>query len=265
MASKTADRMVRGRRRAPAAAAAAPESGKIAQCATQCSNCNLRALCVPCCGLSRLEMEVADRLAFSRLRLRRGETLYRSGDRFTSLYAVRNGFFKSTALLENGRDQVTGFSMTGEILGMDGIGPAEHNCDVTALEDSEVCAIPYAGLQQLARELPGLQRHFHRTLSREIVRETGVMLLLGRMTADERLAVFLLNLAQRFAARGCSPSEFRLRMTREEIGSYLGLTLETISRTLSKFQQEGLLVVQQKSIRILDSGGLQQVLGRELG
>ena len=265
MASKTSARMIRSRRRAPAAAAAAPESGKIAQCGTQCSSCNLRALCTPCCGLSRLEMEVADRLVFSRLRLRRGEALYRSGDRFTSLYAVRNGFFKSTALLENGRDQVTGFSMTGEVLGMDGIGPGQHNCDVTALEDGEVCAIPFAGLQQLARELPGLQRHFHRTLSREIVRETGVMLLLGRMTADERLAVFLLNLAQRFAARGYSPSEFNLRMTREEIGSYLGLTLETVSRTLSKFQQEGLIGVQQKCIRIVDSAGLQQVLGREPG
>jgi CRP/FNR family transcriptional regulator len=230
-----------------------------------CSTCNLRELCPPCCGLTRAEMDVADRLVFNRPRVRRGESLYRTGDRFTSLYAVRNGFFKSTALLENGRDQVTGFSMTGEVLGMDGIGPERHSCNTIALEDSDVCAISFARLQELAHEIPSLQRHFHKTMSREIVREHGVMLLLGSMNADERLAMFLLNLSQRFAARGYSPSEFNLRMTREEIGSYLGLKLETVSRTFSKFQEEGMIGVQQKFIRILDSACLARVMGRQLG
>ncbi len=187
-----------------------------------------------------------------------------SGERFTSLYAVRYGFFKSTAVLENGRDQVTGFTMTGELLGLDGIGPERHTCDVVALEDSEVCAIPFAKLQELAHEIPSLQRQLHKTLSREIVREHGVMVLLGSMNAEERLAVYLLNLSQRFAAHGYSPTEFNLRMTREEIGSYLGLKLETISRTLSKFQEERLLSVQQKFIHILDSAGLERVSGRAL-
>ena len=265
MTTNTSVRIIPTRRRVPIDSATAPRSGKIAQCRTMCSTCNLRELCLPCCGLTRSEMDVADRLVFNRSRVRRGESLYRTGDRFTSLYAVRNGFFKSTALLENGRNQVTGFSMTGEVLGMDGIGPERHTCNTIALEDSDVCAIPFARLQELAREIPSLQRQFHKMMSREIVREHGVMLLLGSMNAEERLAMFLLNLSQRFAARGYSPSEFNLRMTREEIGSYLGLKLETVSRTLSKFQEEGMIGVQQKFIRVLNSAGLERVMGRELG
>jgi len=265
MTTNTSVRIIPARRRAPINSAAAPKSGKISRCRTMCSTCNLRELCLPCCGLTRSEMDVADRLVFNRSRVQRGESLYRSGDRFTSLYAVRNGFFKSTALLENGRDQVTGFSMTGEVLGMDGIGPERHTCNTIALEDSDVCAIPFAKLQELAHEIPSLQRQFHKMMSREIVREHGVMLLLGSMNAEERLAMFLLNLSQRFAARGYSPSAFNLRMTREEIGSYLGLKLETVSRTLSKFQEQGIIGVQQKFIRILNSAGLERVMGRELG
>lgn len=265
MAIKTRVRIIPARRRAPAGSAAAPKSDKLAHIKTRCATCNLRELCTPCCGLTRSEMDVANRPVFNRSRLRRGESLYRAGDPFTCLYAVRNGFFKSTVLIEDGRrDQVTGFSMTGEILGMDGIGTARHACDAVALEDSEVCAIPFARLQELARELPGLQLHFRKMMSREIVREQGVMLLLGSMNVDERLATFLLNLSQRFAAHGGSPSKFNLRMTREEIGSYLGMTLETVSRTLSRFQEKGLLSVEHRFIHILDSAGLKRVIGREL-
>jgi CRP/FNR family transcriptional regulator len=263
MATNTPVRIIPAKHSAPINSAAVPKPGTTARFRTTCSTCNLRELCLPCCGLTRSERDVADRLAFKRSRVRRGESLYRTDDRFTSLYAVRNGFFKSTALLENGRDQVTGFSMTGEVLGMDGIGPERHTCNTIALEDSDVCAIPFAGLQELAHEFPSLQHHFREMMSREIVREHGVMLLLGSMNAEERLAMFLLNLSQRFAARGYSPSEFNLRMTREEIGSYLGLKLETVSRTLSKFQEEGLLGVQQKFIHILDNTGLERVMGRD--
>ena len=255
--------MIPAPRRAPVESPAVPEAGDIAQCRTICSSCNLRELCLPCCALTRSEMDVADRLVFSRSRLRRGDCLYRAGERFSSLYAVRNGFFKSTAMLDNGRDQVTRFSMTGEVLGLDGIGPERHSCNTIAVEDSEVCAIPFAGLQALAQEIPSLQRHFFKMMSREIEREHGVMLQLGSMNAEERLAMFLLDLSQRFAARGYSRSEFNLRMTRADIGSYLGLKLETVSRTFSKFQEQGLIIVQQKWIRIRDSAALKRVMGRE--
>ena len=264
MTTNSPVRIISARRGAPIDSVSVSVSGKIAPLRTACSTCSMRELCLPCCGMTRSERDVADQMVFNRPRLRRGEILYRSGDRFTSLYAVRKGFFKCTALLDNGRDQVTAYAMTGEVLGMDGIGSERHTCNTVALEDSEVCAIPFAGLQALAHEIPSLQHNVRSMMSREILREQGVMLLLGSMNADERLAMFLLNLSRRFAAHGCSPSEFNLRMTREEIGSYLGLKLETISRTLTKFQDKGLIVVQQKVIRILDGAGLERVMGREL-
>ncbi len=191
-------------------------------------------------------------------RVRRGENLYRAGGTFDSLYAVRSGFFKSSVVLEDGRDQVTGFHMAGEILGMEGIGTETHNADVTALEDSEVCIIPYELLVE-----PRMQRQLQKVMSRELVRDQGLMMLLGTMRAEERLAAFLLNLSQRFVARGFSSHEFHLRMTRDEIGSYLGLSLETVSRLFSRFQVDDLITVQQKHIRILDVAGLRGVMVRE--
>jgi CRP/FNR family transcriptional regulator len=211
-------------------------------------------------GLSRDEIEYLDQLVYTRRRVKRGENIYRAGDGFNSLYAIRSGFFKTNVILEDGRDQVTGFHMPGEILGLDGIGTESHTCNAHALEDGEVCVIPFSRLEEVSREVRNLQHQFHKVMSREIVRDQGVMMLLGTMRAEERLAAFLINLSQRFVARGYSPSEFHLRMTREEIGSYLGLKLETVSRIFSKFQEQGLISVQQKHIRILDTNGLQHLL-----
>ena len=233
----------------------------IARLKTACSNCNLRELCLPV-GLKREEIDLLDELVYTRKRVKRGESVFRTGDTFLSLYAIRSGFFKTRVSAPDGRDQVSGFQMTGELLGLDGIAKDSHDCDAVALEDSEVCVIPYAKLEEMAQKFETLQHHFHKVMSREIVRDHGVMLLLGSMRADERVASFLLNLSQRFTARGYSASEFILRMTREEIGSYLGIKLETVSRTFSKFQEEGLVGVQQKHIRIADIDGLKKVLGQ---
>src|SRR5512146_3153028 len=229
---------------------------------TVCSTCSLRELCLPA-GLDSQELERVDLIVNRRRPIRRGDFLYRAGSPLQSLYAIRTGFMKSCVLHEDGREQVAGFHMMGDIVGLDAISTTRHMCDTVALEDSEVCEIPFPLLEELSRDIPSLQQHFHRIMSREIVRDYGVMLLLGSMRAEERLAAFLLNLSQRFATRGYSQSEFNLRMTREEIGSYLGLKLETISRTFSKFQEDALIGVQQKNIRILDSEGLKSVLGRD--
>ena len=224
-----------------------------------CSQCNLRELCLPL-GLSDHELEQLDSVIGGRRKLKRGQHLYRSGAPFEAIYAIKAGFFKTDVLAEDGRDQVTGFQMAGEILGMDGISSEFHTCNAVALEDSEVCLIPFADLERLSSEIRTLQHHFHKVMSREIVRDHGVMMLLGTMRAEERLSAFLLNLSQRFTARGYSAAEFHLRMTREEIGSYLGLKLETVSRAFSRFQDEGLIAVQQKHIRILDTAGLKKLL-----
>ena len=224
-----------------------------------CSGCNLRELCMPV-GMSQEQLDRLDAIVATRRTIARGDSLFRAGDAFTSLYAVRTGFFKTCVASEDGRDQVTGFHMAGELLGLDGIGTDRHTCDSVALEDSQVCVIGYHQLEDLSRELSDLQRHFHRIMSREIVRDHGVMLLLGSMRAEERLAAFLLNLTQRLRTRGFSASSLVLRMTREEIGSYLGLKLETVSRAFSKFQEDGVLEVKQRQIRVLDADALQALV-----
>ena len=224
-----------------------------------CSNCNLRELCMPL-GLSEKELERIDDVVSARRKIKRGGTLFRNGEKFTSLYAIRTGFFKTCVASEDGRDQVTGFQMAGEVMGLDGIVNDHHTCDAVALEDAEVCVMPFDRIEELSREVNALQRHVHKIMSREIVRENGVMLLLGSMRAEERLAAFLLNLVQRLHARGFSQSELVLRMTREEIGSYLGLKLETVSRTFSKFVEDGIVEVKQRHVRILNTESLKDIV-----
>jgi CRP/FNR family transcriptional regulator len=223
-----------------------------------CSNCNLRELCMPT-GFNPEEMRRLDEVVEKRRRIKQGELLFSSGDTFTSLYAIRSGFFKTCVTSEDGREQVTGFQMAGEIIGMDGIVSDHHNCNAVALEDAEVCVMPFSDIEDLSRELPGLQRHVHKIMSREIVRENSVMMLLGNMRAEERLAAFLLNLVQRLHARGLSQSELVLRMTREEIGSYLGLKLETVSRAFSKFSEEGIIEVKQRYVKIVAPDALKKI------
>jgi CRP/FNR family transcriptional regulator, anaerobic regulatory protein len=199
----------------------------------------------------------------TRRKIKRGAILFRNGEPFQSLFAIRTGFFKTCVTAEDGRDQVTGFQMAGEIIGLDGIVNDHHTCDAVALEDAEVCVMPFDRIGDLSREVNALQHHVHRIMSREIVREHGVMLLLGSMRAEERLAAFLLNLVQRLHARGFSRSELVLRMTREEIGSYLGLKLETVSRTFSKFVEDGIIEVRQRHVRIVDTESLRSIVNRQ--
>jgi len=227
-----------------------------------CSNCNLRELCMPL-GLNEVEMERVDEVVATRRKVLRGDNLFRNGDKFNALYAIRTGFFKTRISAEDGRDQVTGFQMAGEIIGLDGIVSDHHTCDAVALEDAEVCVMPFDRIEELSREITSLQRHVHKIMSREIVRENGVMLLLGSMRAEERLAAFLLNLVQRLHARGFSQSELVLRMTREEIGSFLGLKLETVSRTFSKFVDDGIVEVKQRHVRILNPDGLKLIVNAQ--
>jgi CRP/FNR family transcriptional regulator len=223
-----------------------------------CSNCNLRELCMPM-GFDKTEMQRLDEVVATRVKVKQGNNLFCHGDPFTSLYAIRTGFFKTCVSTEDGREQVTGFQMAGEIVGLDGIVNDQHTCNAVALEDADVCVMPFANVEDLSREFPVLQRHVHKLMSREIVRENSILMLLGNMRAEERLAAFLLNLVQRLHARGFSQSEFILRMSREEIGSYLGMKLETVSRTFSKFSEEGIIEVKQRYVHILEPDTLKKI------
>jgi len=226
-----------------------------------CSNCSVRDQCLSE-GLDQIMARRVDELVSTRIRLSKGDTLYRTGTPFTALYAIHSGSLKSVLLAEDGRDQVMGYHMPGELVGLDGIGNDLYQCRTNALEDSEVCVMPFDRIERLGHDNTAFQQNVHRYLSREIMRQATVMLSLGTMRADQRLAAFLLDLSKRYDARGYSPSEFVLRMTREEIGSYLGLKLETVSRLLSRLQQEGLVQVQGRVVKLLERSALRQLVGQ---
>ena len=221
----------------------------------------MRTLCLPV-GLSETDLEELEALLGNRTKLKKGDALFHNGAPFTALYAVKLGSLKTTVLSDDGREQVAGYHMAGDLLGLDGMGEDRHGCEAIALEDSELCVLPFTRIEELARHVPALQHNLHKFLSREIERDHRVMLLLGSMRAEERLAAFLLNLSERYRARGYSSTEFVLRMTREEIGSYLGLKLETVSRLFSKFQEEGLVMVAGRSVKIIDMPMLKQLVGQ---
>ncbi|MBK6007221.1 helix-turn-helix domain-containing protein [Ramlibacter ginsenosidimutans] len=227
----------------------------------QCSPLHVRESCLAG-GLSQQDLEALDRLTFSRRRAHLGEPLYEAGQAFGQLYAVGSGTFKSCVTLADGRQQVTGFHLPGELLGLDGVGTGTYASGAIALEDSEVCVIPYANLRDASSAGAEVQGAIARLMSREIVRAHSLMLMLGSMNAEERLAAFLLSFSSRMKARGFSPTEFHLRMSREEIGSFLGMKLETVSRTFSSLVQKRLLDVNKRHVRIVDLQQLQSALAR---
>lgn len=211
----------------------------------------MHQLCLPM-GLDDADISRLDQIIGRRRRILRDESLYRMEDPFTNLYAIRFGHFKTYQINPSGEQQITGFQMAGELLGMDAISADRHHCDAVALEDSEVCEIPFPRLEELFGHIPALLRHFHRIMSQEITREQNVMLLLGNMRAEQRFAAFLVNLSSRYAARGYSSTSFQLRMSREDIGNYLGLTIESISRLLSRFKKQGWLKIDKREIQLLN-------------
>jgi CRP/FNR family transcriptional regulator len=227
----------------------------------RCSICSARALCLSV-GVDTDAPRRIDGLAADRVQLKRGDSLYRTGDPFNALHAIGIGSCKTTVLGEKGHEQVTGYHMVGDIVGMDGIGADRHRSEAVALEYTELCVLPFDRLEQLARDVPALQRNLHNVLSNEIAREENAMLLLGSMRAEERVALFLLNLSKRYRERGYSGSAFLLRLTRADIGSYLGLKLETVSRLLSRFDDQGLLRVRGRAIELLDIPALEQLIKR---
>ena len=234
----------------------------IANASSKCSTCLLGSFCLPV-GLSIEDAAKVDTLVTERLRLKKSEALYRQGDALSAVYGVRIGTLKTKIAVSNGREQITGFHLPGEIIGLDGIGDLHQQSTALALEDSEVCVIPMADLESLARSLPSLQQQFHRILSREISQDHSHLLFLGSMRSEERLANFLLNLAERYSLRGYSGQEFNLRMNREDIGSYLGMKIETVSRLFSRFTEAGILQINLRHVKLLDIAGLNEIAGQK--
>jgi len=221
----------------------------------------LRHLCLPF-GLSPADDRRLESIVVGRRKFASGQALYRAGERLTGLYGVRGGIFKLSARSEGEREQVTGFRTSGEVLGFDGISTDRYTCDAVALDNSEVCVIQYGKLLDVARGSDALEHHLFKVLGREIARDQDLILMLGRMGAEERLAAFLLNLSERLHARGYAATDFKLQMRREEIASYLGLKPETISRAFSHLRKKGFVEVEGRRLRIRDAAGLLKLVVR---
>jgi CRP/FNR family transcriptional regulator len=221
----------------------------------------MRDTCLPV-GLDLDTLQELEHVVTRQIRLKKHAWLYRAGEHFSTLYAIRVGSCKTSVLAEDGHEQITGFHMLGDIIGLDGIATERHRCQAVALEDTEICVLPFEQLEGLARRFFALQHNLHRFLSAEIGRDQNIMLLLGSMHAEQRLAIFLLNLSDRYRQHGYSECEFQLRMTRAEIGNYLGLKIETVSRLVSRFQAEGLLQAQGRAVKLLDMPTLRQLAGQ---
>ncbi|MCW8889501.1 MAG: fumarate/nitrate reduction transcriptional regulator Fnr [Sedimenticola sp.] len=224
-----------------------------------CRNCSLTSLCLPM-GLAPDDVDQLDAIVKRNRPLHRGDHLFRQGDTFQYIYVVKTGTVKTFDPGEDGSEQVLGFHLPGELIGLDAIETGKHHCSAKILETTAVCEIPFSKLEALSSTLPSLQHQMYRLLSREIGHDEDMLTLLGKRNAEERLASFLLSLSGRFQRRGFSPSDFYLSMSRHEIGNYLGLAVETVSRLFTRFQDDGLLIVERKHIQLLDIERLKQIL-----
>lgn len=228
-----------------------------------CKECSLSALCLPL-SLNMEDMDALDDIVKRGRPLKKGEFLFRQGDGFNSIFAVRSGSLKTFSVTDSGEEQITGFHLPSELVGMSGMDAEIYPVSAQALETTSLCEIPFDKLDELAVQLPQLRRQLMRLMSREIRDDQQMMLLLSKKTADERIATFLVNLSARFRARGYSANHFRLAMSRSEIGNYLGLAVETVSRVFTRFQQNGLLAAEGKDVQILDAIELCSLAGGRL-
>ncbi len=230
----------------------------LGQAKVACKDCNLFQLCLPV-GINARELEELDSIIKRRRPIKRGEHLFHVGSPFQAIYAVRSGSIRTYAPTEDGLEQVTGFHLPGELLGLDAIHLKHHPCAAKALETTSICEIPFDRLEELSTRLPGLQHQLLTVMSKELLHDQSLLMLLGKKSAEERLAALLLSLSSRYQRRGFSPTDFYLSMSRNDIGNYLGLAVETVSRLFSRFQEEGVLQVQRKHICIQDLSRLRQI------
>lgn len=226
--------------------------------AINCQDCGFSQLCLPF-SLNDTEMSRLDDIIQRKRPLHKGDMLFEAGNPQKSLYAIRTGSFKTFTLTDQGEQQITGFHLPGDIVGFDGLNNQQHPSYAEALETAMVCEIPLPNLDGLLDQLPRLRQQMMRLMSQDIQSDQQMMLLLNRKTAEQKLATFLSQLAQRYASRGFSATEFRLTMTRSDIGNYLGLTVETISRLLSKMDKEQLITVDGKLITLRDANTLSKL------
>lgn len=220
--------------------------------------CSLSSLCLPL-SLNLEEIDKLDKIIKRRQALKKGDHLFRQGDNFESIYAVRSGSLKSYIMTNNGEEQITNLHLPSELVGLDSIDCKSYPISTKALETTSVCEIPYSNLQELYTKLPDLRSQIFSCMSKELRDDKQMMLLLSKKNAEEKVASLLANLSARFKRRGYSPYTFRLSMSRNEIGSYLGLAVETVSRVFTRFQSMDIIAVNGKEIHITNKNQLLKI------
>lgn len=226
----------------------------------KCQTCSIKRLCLPMM-LADSEIEHLDNIIERKKVLKKGEFLFQAGDPFDAIYAIRSGSLKSYTISAEGIEQLTGFHLPGEIVGLNAVSSTNYPSFSKALETSLVCSIPFDRLEELSRDLPGLQSQLFRIMSSEIRDDQDLMMLLSKKHADERLASFVMNLSARYKRRGLSAKEFLLSMTRGDIGNYLGLAVETVSRIMTRLQKNDLIEIKDRYLCIKDIDALSKLAG----
>jgi CRP/FNR family transcriptional regulator len=219
-------------------------------------------ICVPQ-SLTPEEIDLVDSKVQRGRAVQRNKHVFEDGQKFTSLYAVRSGAIKAYSVDQNGEEQVIGFYLPGELFGLDAIHNDAYVSSAKALETSAVCELPYTQVTELSAKIHNLQAHMYKTFSKEINTDQQFHRLLSKKTAEERISTFLQNLSERYQRRKLSPTSFRLPMSRTDIGNYLGLAVETVSRVFTRLQQNGILKVDGKELQILDLGKLCDIAHSE--
>ncbi len=225
-----------------------------------CSNCTLRELCIPQ-GMSEDELQLVDQIVERKKPVHKNDYLFRAGDTNRSIYAVLSGSVKTLVDNPSGEEQIVGFHLPGELLGMDGFSGDAHTCSAVALETSSVCEFPLESLDKVCHDVPSIQYAMRRLMGKEVTKDHAMLLLLGRMSAEEKLASFLISLSKRMAQRHWKPTEFNLTMPRQDIANYLGLAVETVSRLFAHLQEEEIIEVDRRRVNICDMQRLQGIIG----
>jgi CRP/FNR family transcriptional regulator len=225
-----------------------------------CQSCSLAELCLPR-GLSVEDTETLNRYIKRERTLERGEYLYHMGDTDRALFVVRSGSFKTCLSTGGGDEQVLGFYLPGELIGLEAFETSRHDCSAVALQTSAICEIPGDKVEELCSVVSGLHHQMHMLIGREIKNNHAMLLLLGKKTAQQKLATFLLSLSERFSQRGFSRIDFNFIMSRRDIGNYLGIAVETVSRILAQMQEHGLLTVDHRHVHIHDIERLRALAG----
>ncbi|MEZ5464498.1 MAG: helix-turn-helix domain-containing protein [Lysobacteraceae bacterium] len=220
-----------------------------------CASCSLQQLCLPATATAD-ELRRLDEVVRSRRPLKRGERLYRQGEKASSLFVSRDGAFKTVALDANGESQVIGLHLPGELIGLDGMGSGHHLCDAEALQSASVCQLPMERLEDLLQQIPGLQRQLLRVMGRSRDHDQSHLELLARRQADDRMLLFLYSLRERYRQLGSDADRITLPMSREDMASYLGVVLETVSRSLGRLQDDGLIQVRGRQLQFTDANEL---------